>query len=295
MRLIDLSLLKDAFNELPDHDQDSFDSWIEKAETCLDEIRNLPKDERGKYWAKNNIWTELYPALSKISGHKCWYSEAPESGSEWEIDHFRPKGKSMKEDGTIIRSDGYWWLSYNWENFRLAGSLVNRRRQDRFDTCNNVYGKGCYFPLGSEVVSCAEDRLCEEEVPLLLDPTKPRDVTLISFDKNGHPFPTYSKEEKVFLYKKATLSIEYYGLEHIPFCRERRKVWAKCEDSVRRVQNKIVNDLDNVELAIEKCFMELSNYSKITEPYSMVVRNFIKDKLEDDSYIWLKEVESVLL
>ena len=298
MRFISLENLKETFDGLEGNYPGSFEVWENKAKEHLDLIRPMSKKKRAKHWARYNIWRDLYPALSKLSGHKCWYSEAPESSSEWEIEHYRPKAESRNENGVIIRSDGYWWLSYNWRNFRLAGSLVNKLRRDRFSKGEDVYGKGNFFPLDN-VLNCSqpEDENCDIEKPLLIDPLKPRDVTLISFDCNGEPFPTYNEKDNFIYNKKAILSIKHYGLMHSPLNRGRYKVWSNCERVVNNAHNYIKNNINDPirrDEKIDECYLQLANYTKQNEPYTMVVRNYVKEKLKDKNYTWLADVELVL-
>lgn len=298
MRAISLENLREVFDNLDGKKIGDFDNWLLEAEKHLDIIRPMSKKDRSKHWSRNNIWSELYPALSTLSGNKCWYSEAPESSSEWEIEHYRPKAESKDENGAVIRDDGYWWLSYNWQNFRLAGSLVNKLRKDRFENESDVYGKGNYFPLeNNKNVANPEDTSCDSEQPLLIDPIKPRDVTLISFDKNGEPYPTYNEDDSPFYNKKAILSIKYYGLQHSPLSRGRRKIWSNCETVVNSAHNYIknnINDLVRREEKIDECYLQLYKYTKKSEPYTMVVRNFIREKLKDDNYRWLADIGQVL-
>ncbi|MGZ3871029.1 MAG: hypothetical protein ACXVLQ_18140 [Bacteriovorax sp.] len=298
MRVIHFDELKEIFDALPGNEEGSFEVWVKKAEGHLDTIRPMTKKERSKHWAKNNIWSELYPALSKLSGHKCWYSESPENSSEWEIEHYRPKAESKNEDGKVIRKDGYWWLSYNWKNYRLAGSLINKLRKERFEKGEDVFGKGNFFPLENpDKVGLPEDSDCEDEIPLLIDPVKPRDVTLISFDSNGEPYPTYNEDDNKLYHKKALLSIKYYGLRHQPINRGRSKVWAKCETVVSKAHNYIKNNINDPikrDEKIDECFLQLAQYTKKNEPYTMVVRNYVKEKLKDSNYSWLSNVELVL-
>jgi hypothetical protein len=298
MRVVPIDDLKEVFDSLPGNAEGSFDAWVARAEAQLELIRAMDGKARSEHWAKSNIWRELYPALSKVSGHKCWYSEAPENSSEWEIEHYRPKAQSKHDDGIVIRDDGYWWLSYKWSNFRLAGSLVNKLRKDRFDQGKEVYGKGNFFPLEDpKNFANPEDIECDGERPLLIDPVKPRDVTLISFDKNGEPFPTYSNDDNPTYYRKAVLSIKYYGLQHTPLNRGRSKVWSNCESVVSKAHNYIKNNINDPikrEEKIEECYLQLARYTKKSEPYTMVVRNYVKEKLKDANYSWLAEVELVL-
>lgn len=298
MRLIHIDELKEVFNGLEGNTEESFDNWLVKAEGYLKAIKPMSKKDRSKFWSNNNIWSEMYPALSKLSGHKCWYSEAPENSSEWEIEHYRPKAQSKNENGIIVRKDGYWWLSYSWKNFRLAGSLVNKLRRDRFNNKEEVYGKGNFFPLEDiNKVAQPEDSECECETPLLIDPIKPRDVTLISFDMNGEPYPTYSAIDNELYNKKAVLSIKYYGLMHKPLSRGRSKVWSNCEMVVNNAHNYIRNNIaDSVRRneKIDECFLQLAKYTGHKEPYTMVVRNYVKEKLKDNNYSWLADVQLVL-
>lgn len=296
MRVIHIDDLKYVFDELKG--RGAFEAWLEKADKHLNAIRNLDKQNRIKYWSDHNIWGELYPALSKLSGNKCWYTEAPDNSNEWEIDHYRPKAKSINEKGKIIRYDGYWWLSYHWKNFRLAGSLVNKLRRDRFTDNDEVYGKGNFFPLEDvNSVGQPEDMDCDCERPLLIDPINPIDVTLISFDKNGEPYPTYNNDDNPLNYKKAILSIKYYGLKHDPLDRGRSKVWSNCETVVSIAHNYIKNNINDAirrQEKINNCYLQLAKYSKKDAPYTMVVRNFVREKLKDDNYSWLTNVELVL-
>lgn len=296
MRYIPISILSEVFDRIKG-EEGAFEEWKEKAEEHLANIRNLSSKDRSTYWSKNNFWGELYASLSELSGNKCWYSEAPESSSEWEIEHYRPKAKSINADGIVIREDGYWWLSYHWENLRFAGSLVNKLRKDRFKDENNVLGKGNFFPLADESkVSQPEDLICNGEVPLLIDPVNPRDVTLISFDKNGDPFPTFDAT-KALQNRKAILSIKYYGLDHTPLKRGRKKIWKQCENLVTRTQNYVKNDQftgDQVEKELDECYLQLATLSSITSPYSAVVRSFIKTKSKEPNFEWLADATEIL-
>ncbi len=298
MRVISIDELEEVFDSLPGNNKGSFQLWLEEAESHLDLIRPMDKKARSKHWAKHNIWRDLYPALSKLSGHKCWYSEAPENSSEWEIEHYRPKAESKSDDGVVIRDDGYWWLSYSWSNYRLAGSLVNKLRKERFDKGEEVYGKGNYFPLEDiSKVGLPEDIDCDGERPLLIDPLKPKDVTLISFDRNGEPYPTYNEDDNLLYNKKALLSIKYYGLMHQPLNRGRSKIWSNCETVVSKAHNYIKNNInDDIKRdeKIDECFLQLAKYTRQSEPYTMVVRNYIKEKLKDKNYNWLADVVLVL-
>ena len=294
MRHIDLNKLEQVMGE------EKFQEWLDNATKHLEKIKALSKEERSKYFNKNNDWTSLYSYLSKLSNHKCWYTESLENSSEWEIEHYRPKNEAKNYDGAILRDDGYWWLAYEWRNYRLAGSLVNKLRRDRFGKKGEVFGKGTFFPLDTDIGAVAEpqDMECACEIPLLLDPTNTFDTTLISFDQNGAVFPT-NEDDPIYV-MRAQLSIKYYGLNHTPLCRGRMKVWTTCEQIVATTQNQLSlagnNQFDKLakSTCIENCYIKLSELSESSKPYSKVVYSFVREKLKDDNYRWLGNIMTAL-
>ena len=296
MRYIDISNFEETFNRL--NPGTNFQAWINEAESHLNNIMNLNTTDRGKYWRTYNHWRHLYSTLSELSGHKCWYSESPENSAEWEIEHYRPKAESKNERGVVIRNDGYWWLSYCWKNYRLAGSLINKLRKDRFDTTSGVYGKGNFFPLLNATVAQPYDDICSCESPMLLDPIVPSDVVLISFDSNGQVYPTYDQISNSIHYGRAILSIRFYGLDHTPIERSRKKVWQKCQTILDITNNYIKYHnptQEQINDKISQSYFDLVNLTRKNEPYTMVVKCFLREKSQDKiNYPWLENIHSVL-
>lgn len=293
MRYIDIEYLKSVFDDL--HGVGKFNEWEIKAKEHAHKVLLLAPSDRAKYWAANNIWSTLYSALSAISGHKCWYTESKENSSEWQVDHFRPKGKSLDHDGKVILQHGYWWLSYYWKNFRLSGSLTNLLRKDRFINDDEVLGKGNFFPIKDSSKFARENDLrCRGEIAMLIDPIKSRDITLISFDQNGTVFPTFNADDDLHNNTRATLSIKCYGLEHSPLRRGRKRVWDECESIVELTQSDLAAYIDDDELidtVLEECFQRLARLAARDQPHSMVVFNYVREKLNDAEYVWLKEAQ----
>lgn len=94
--------------------------WCRKAESLTEKLKRLTPEERKKLIEKNNIWGELKEWLLQLSHGKCWYSEAKEIYSFYDVDHFRPKNRAKQLDGT--ERDGYWWLAFDWRNYRISGT-----------------------------------------------------------------------------------------------------------------------------------------------------------------------------
>ncbi|WP_425929975.1 hypothetical protein [Pseudomonas sp. NyZ201] len=157
---------------------------LEVALRAQEELENLPIDKRKNYIkSKSHIWRGFAKYLSKMSHGKCWYSEAKDAGANFDVDHFRPKSEAKRSDG-LVDEQGYAWLAFNWENFRLSAQNCNRLNRD--EDSEITVGKGSWFPLldGSKKATW-DDRCTNDELPLLLDPLVKNDLDFIDFDDRG--------------------------------------------------------------------------------------------------------------
>ena len=187
------------------------EEWEDHAKELLDKLRLMPHIERSKALRKDTdyqVWTLLSPVLKGISHGKCYYTEAY-IGDGGEIDHFRPKLRVQKCDlPEGSQHQGYWWLTYIIENFRLCKELANKRRTSRRD--GKIYGKGNRFPLADPIKRAVNERDdWKNEPTLLLDPANQDDVKLLRFDDSGNPIPLNS--DPITL-KRVQVSIECYHL-----------------------------------------------------------------------------------
>lgn len=207
--------------------------WLRKARHLLQELNVAPDEAARKTIITDNedCWKALMPWLRKITKGKCWFSEARGACQYWEVEHFRPKGAARNLDGTE-RAEGYWWLTFEWGNFRLCGGVSNRK-------------KGYYFPLRAGThIGTALNRNIDDEAPYLLDPTKQEDPGLLTFNRNGDvnatPHMTSWDTER------ATVSIERYKLqEHEEFVEARRDIWEKCEREINKCRNLLLEETGN--------------------------------------------------
>jgi hypothetical protein len=203
MRHIDLE------NHRPD------DKWIKKSDELTEklielhimgdiEARNKLIDDNKGHWGEIKVW------LLRLSNDKCWFSEARDIFSHMDVEHFRPKLEAKELDGT--KRDGYWWLAFDYRNFRACGNVGNRK-------------KGGWFPLkDGSLISTCENQCEESETPYLLDPTDANDVQLIAFNEEGLAIPapgiTEWEEARVLeTIKRLKLN------EHEVLPRERQKKW----------------------------------------------------------------------
>ncbi len=171
----------------------------------------------------NGIWAELKADLEILSFGKCWYSEAREKVSYYHVDHFRPKKQCMEANGSI--TCGYWWLAYDWKNYRVSGSVINTAKRDKFA----VYRNRAKVP----------DAPIEDELIYLLDPLNRDDVCLLTFNNNGEAMPL-NPDEAAWDYKRAKYTIEVLDLNNAKLRRARKIKWKEISqmiDAIKACQN----------------------------------------------------------
>jgi len=189
--------------------------WLTKSSEFRDELikldvagdiaaRNQYIDDHSSHWGKLKLW------LKVLSKGKCWFTEVRELYSHYDVEHFRPKKEAKNIDKSV--RDGYWWLAFDYTNFRLCGNVGNRK-------------KGSWFPLqdGSICSTFARQRE-ESEDAYFLDPTDEDDVNLIAFDEEGKAIP--DPKASVWDKQRAEETIERLKLnEHKDLAEARRKIW----------------------------------------------------------------------
>lgn len=198
---------------------DQWNAWLAKSKQLVADLAALdaggkPKERNGLIDSNKPHWDKLKPWLLALSGGKCWFSEVRELYSHYDVEHFRPKKIAKALDGT--QRDGYWWLAFDYMNFRACGNVGNRK-------------KGGWFPLKLGSLCSTYPEQCEEsEARYLIDPIDDDDVALIAFDEEGKVVPTpgasdWERERVDETVKRLKLN------EHVPLAEARRKVWQKVD------------------------------------------------------------------
>lgn len=204
--------------------------WRKKAAKALITARTkTTKEERSEYInSQSSIWSDLKPNLEKLSNRKCWYCESYEKRSDRAVDHHRPKNNVRDSDPP---HDGYWWLAFDPENYRLSCTYCNSRRSDR--ESGEVGGKGDYFPVYDEAKRVKpEGRNFKREDPLLLDPCNPSDVLLLWFKDDGRAVPALGEKDKPWAFERAAKSIEFYNLNEQEIKEARQGIYSKIKKLV---------------------------------------------------------------
>ena len=209
-------------------------AWRDLAEQAKAELIAAPDQEARKTIlnkvTSSKVWRDFYNLLPDTFKKKCWYCEAEEIRSDMPVDHFRPKNKVEDEN----QHDGYWWLAFDWKNYRCACTFCNSRRN--FDETQG--GKACRFPLENPEQRAFTpddyDKL-HNECPSFLDPFNPDDEKLLWFDNDGVPIakPEANEEQT----RKVENSIDIFHLNEIRIVRARNKLRLEVERQVRKIKN----------------------------------------------------------
>lgn len=265
--------------------------WNAIRNNHLQQMAGLDVAARKAYINQHPDWNLFQRAMLGLSNNKCWYSEGPIGNSDFEVDHFRPKNAAKNHDGSIIKQNGYWWKSYDYDNYRLTGALANKRRRDRLTINDEVKGKGHFFPLDLVNGQIAADEAplgCE--MPLLLDPTNAYDVTLLSFDEKGE---TIAATEDDYESNRVKLSVLYYHLDLDQLIKDRKIAWDDCVVEINDAKQAI-DDSPNLAaktLMMTKSFKTLRRLVVDNErPYTCVRKACLQVYSELDGYSWLKNL-----
>lgn len=250
------------FVDLDSHKPDEI--WLKKSDELTRKLIEL--HSQGDIEARNKFiedhsdhWGALKSWLLSLSHNKCWFSEARDIYSHMDVEHFRPKKEAKDLRGNA--RDGYWWLAFDYHNFRICGSVGNRK-------------KGGWFPLQIGSLISTYDHPCEEsEVGYFLDPTDADDVNLIAFDEEGKAIPApgiseWDKERVLETIKRLKLN------EHEAISQERRKIWQRMAMEIEKYQyaKSRCNTGDNpgAKAKIRECARNIRNWTRESEELSSV-------------------------
>lgn len=245
--------------------------WRQSAADALVKLNaKVSLDDKKAYLrskAATDIWRSFYNRLPEGFTKKCWYCEAEEIRSDMPVDHFRPKGKVEES----VHHDGYWWLAFDWENYRCACTFCNSKRNLE----ETQGGKGCHFPIfneGSRATSSADNY--NDEQPAILDPCDPDDDRLIWFDSDGVPEPINGANNEQT--QKVNNSTKIFHLHETKICRKRNKIRLDVKryvddlssadnQTVLSAKNSLRRMISETEMLSRAAFVYLSQHRQIDE------------------------------
>ena len=208
--------------------------WIKKADAITDKLI-LEKDpiKRNKIIDKNaKLWGELKDFLSALSHEKCWYTESKNAGSYCHVDHFRPKKEAIDEIGKDI--GGYWWLAFDWMNYRYSGPAANVK-------------KNAYFHVLLNKASNYGDNINKEQI-LFLDPINFTDPDHLAFDNEGMAQPK-SPDKKSMSFIRAEYSIRKLNINYYRLVERRKEFYRKATGKILKIEKLLREEAINPDHA----------------------------------------------
>ena len=195
------------------------ESWNIKAKAAIEKLRAATNDAERTQVIKANekLWrkSEIRDWLLKQFNNKCWYTEAYDSVSSIHVDHYRPKGRVKDLAGN--KFEGYWWLAFDWKNYRICGELLNVKKGDIFILSNGVKANSeGTIPL-------------DLESPVLIDPTTDQ-TRLVTYEREDNaclavPVADATEAEKDQVEK----TIDILGLNRLNKLNQKRaERWDSC-------------------------------------------------------------------
>jgi len=192
------------------------------------------QEERSIYLNKHCSWVNLKKWLSQASGDKCWYCEAKSSRAPFDVDHFRPKLGITVNGVDLSGHNGYYWLAYEWWNFRLSCQRCNRPEKDDIHV---LRGKANEFPVRDETSRCQNfEGALNNESPMLLDPCVQSDCDLLAHGIDGEVKPTANPG--TWEYQRADYAISQLGLNAWNCPEIKRKQWSTLDILIRSKINR---------------------------------------------------------
>ena len=247
-------------NHEPDED------WLTRADALTaDLLAAADADARNQIIEDNQgMWGELKQHFCDVLHRKCWYSESVNDFAHCHVDHFRPKGRALAEDGTD--QGGYWWLAFNWRNYRYSAPAGNIRKRD-------------YFHVNANKAVNHGDAIENEDIRFL-DPCEPGDPEKLKFNNEGVVSPK-NEDDTTRDYIQAEYTIRRMNLNMQGLVEGRRDNYRKAARIVMETQALLALQDINHDMArhqvIKSKMKELHELANKFSPHSAAVKYCLKE------------------
>ena len=233
---------------------------------------------------------DVKTALETLFHGKCAYCESYYRGTQpVDVEHWRPKGSTVPEEGGEPRKPAYYWLAATWENLLPSCIDCNRKRKQHDVVEDKVIsvGKKDEFPLHDPAKRVTAPPRADdppaEEIPLLLDPCVDDPAAFLELDPDGRGVLRPRQPSGLAL-ERARQSIRVYGLNRVGLVMNRQELARRLELRIATIKAlaRILIDDDprgNIRLLIEERLaaelQELARARQPEQPYSLLARNLI--------------------
>lgn len=265
MRLIDLEAIRPRIR-----------AEIRRLEEAkLEVLRAADAEARKELFERYRArWSAVRDAFEEQSNGKCWYVECKNPGSDNDIDHYRPKSR-VAED---LTHPGYYWLAFEWTNFRLSCQRANRPRRN--PETDETGGKSDNFPLvNPENRARAPGDDLSLEIPAIFDPTNVVDVAMLTFGPSGDVELAPAFKGQRVPEEKLEASRLYLHLNWPKFREARVKLYNQIERFVHRGEALAPQSFDGMH-AVAQGFLDickdLADWTEPHQEYSMAARAYVE-------------------
>ena len=186
--------------------------WFQRA--AAETVRVIESKPPRKFTKNVYASAEVRGSLEELFHFKCAYCESKLARIDWDVEHFRPKGRVAERE----EHPGYYWLAYVWENLFPSCAFCNQHRKARplwSGLPGTEGGKADQFPVSPETSRSMAPGNENREGRLLIDPCRDRPEAHLKYNVRGEIEPRNSS-------RKGKKSIEVFNLSE-PRLKEARK------------------------------------------------------------------------
>jgi uncharacterized protein (TIGR02646 family) len=241
--------------------------WLDRADVLTANLLAAVDTAARKIIIAGNeyMWGELKQHFCDVLHRKCWYSESVNDFAHCHVDHFRPKGKAEDEDKNI-QDGGYWWLAFNWRNYRYSAPAGNIRKK-------------YYFHVNANKALAPADAVENENIRFL-DPCEPGDPEKLKFNNEGIISPK-SADTATRNYIQAEYTIRRMNLNMPGLVEGRKDKYRRAARKVRETQALLTLQDINHDMArhqlIKANMKELHELANKFSLYSAAVKYCLKE------------------
>jgi uncharacterized protein (TIGR02646 family) len=242
------------------------ENWLDRADELTDLLlaTTTPEERTEIIETNEKMWGELKQHFCNIRQRKCWYSESINDYAHCHVDHFRPKTRALDEEGND--QGGYWWMAFNWLNYRYSGPAGNIRKRD-------------FFHVNSNKAILPTDAIEDEDIRFL-DPTEPGDPEKLKFNNEGLISPK-SLDATSRDYIQAEYTIRRMNLNMEGLVEGRKDRYRKTARIIRQIEKLLVQQRLNYNMArhqlIKAKQKELLELANKFSAYSAAVKYCLKE------------------
>ena len=206
---------------------------------------------------------DVAEALERLFNKKCAYCESEFFAvTPADIEHFRPKSRTITKRMKNPKFIGYYWLAADWDNLLLSCPNCNRRKTHSVpgSTKKVTIGKHEQFPLSDEKYRCTRhgnnDRFQQDEQSrLLINPCKDNPERYFVYtDKNspeGFGIIKAKGQLSAADVQRVIESIRVYALHRIDLVKTRAKHVDDIYEKIL-VINHAIENFNKAKKAIDK-------------------------------------------